>query len=176
MTLTKQQTSIKNHGIVHPVWTTEACHRVGLAVYIACAFLEQETGGGHNVYGHDVNGDGSPRPFWGHGEVTEANYHAYLLERDLGVREARRFPGLGRRAQGVGPMQLTWYAYQDEADRLGGCWRPVINMRVGFKIIATDLAAGKSLHQAALEYNGKESYAAQMDVRLAKWRRITGGI
>jgi|SRR5690349_5587080 len=174
--LTKQQKKIHDLGIVHPVWTTEAAHKTGLPLFVACAFLEQETGGGNNVYGHDVNEDGTPRPFWGHGPVTEANYQAYLRERDLGVREARRFPHLGRRAQGVGPMQLTWYSYQDEADRLGGCWRPVINMTVGFRIIATDIAAGKSLHQAAKEYNGKESYAVQMDTRFSKWRKITGGL
>lgn len=176
MTLTKQQNNLRDHGIVNPVWTTEACHRTGLPVFVACAFLEQETGGGHNVYGHDVNTDGTPRPFWGFGEVTEANYACYLRERDLGVRESRRFPTLGRRAQGVGPMQLTWYSYQDEADRLGGCWRPVINMQVAFRIIASDIAAGKSLHQAAKEYNGKESYAVQMDGRFKKWKRITGGL
>ena len=176
MALTKQEEKLQNHGIKMPARTVDACIQTGLKIYIACAFLEQETNGGLNIYGHDVNPDGTPRPFWGFGEVTEDNYAVYKRERDLGVRESRRFPKLGRRMQGVGPMQLTWYASQDEADRLGGCWRPLINMVVGFRIIATDLKAGKGLHQVAKEYNGKEQYADEMDVRFVKWRKITGGL
>lgn len=173
---TRQDKKIEDHGILMPTRTIEAASKAGLKLYIACAFLEQETGGGKNIYGHDVDAHGNPRPFWGFGVVTEDNYACYLRERDLGIREASRFPTLGRRSQGVGPMQLTWFAYQDEADQLGGCWRPYINMLVAFKIIANDLNAGKSLHQAAKEYNGKETYARLMDVKFTKWRRITGGL
>ena len=38
--------------------------------------------------------------------------------------------------QGVGPCQLTWWELQDAADAQGGCWRPEINMRVGFGHLA----------------------------------------
>lgn len=63
---------------------------------------------------------------WWHG--TEANYREYVRNRtQCGM-------------QGVGPTQLTYYTFQDRADQLGGCWRPEINIRVGFESLQTTSA------------------------------------
>jgi len=156
--------------VLMPGRAWRAAKATGVPFYILCAFLMQETGGGRNVYGHDVDSRGLPRPFWGHGLVTRENYAAYLVERDLGIRETRW--GIGRRSQGVGPMQLTWWEFQDEADKAGGCWDPEVNVLVGARILARHRSTGKTWHGVALAYNGKESYADQMDERFRTWRRL----
>lgn len=129
--------------------------------------LEQETGGGRNVYGHDRDSKG--RVIW-HGEagtikVTRENYARYRRFRDRLGR-----PPYGR-MQGVGPMQLTWYTYQDQADRLGGAWNPRINVRVGSEILARAINRS-GLHRALWAYNGSESYAFAVEKRVMKWRRV----
>src|SRR4051794_39888469 len=108
-------------GIVAPRTVVAEARRAGLRLPIACAMLEKETGGGHNVFGHD------PTIFVGGGEVTEARYREY---------KRRRVASGNRLMQGVGPCQLTYYTLQDEADAQGGCWRTEINMRVGFRHLA----------------------------------------
>ena len=163
------------NGILMPWMAYRAHKETGVPYYVLCAFLMQETGGGRNVYGHDVDASGVPRPFCGHGDVTQANYEAYKIERDLGIREIDRFPRLGRRSQGVGPMQLTYYAYQDKADELGGCWDPRVNVLVGAQIIAEYRTRGLSWHRVARVYNGKESYAVEMDARFDHWSDLLGG-
>jgi hypothetical protein len=134
-----------------------AATRAGLGYAAACALLVQETGGGRNVYGHD------PTIFMGAGEVTEANYAEYKALRDE-----------THLSQGVGPTQLTWKGYQDQADDLGGCWKPLVNMIVGFGIIAGYRKAGLSWHDCWLRYNGAESYAVQMVSRQAQWKALLG--
>jgi hypothetical protein len=125
--------------------------------YVGCAFLQQETGGGQNVFGHD------PTVFAGAGEVTKAKYLAY--------KRVRERTG---QMQGVGPMQLTWYSYQDRADRLGGAWKPYPNMLVGFRHLAELHHATGSWTAAAHEYNGggamAEAYAAEMAGNLEQMR------
>lgn len=101
-------------------------------------------------------------PFAGRGEVTEANYTDYVGERDSFDPP---------HCQGVGPTQLTFKGFQDQADRLGGCWKPIINMIVGFGIIADYRARGRSWRDCWLGYSGgKETYADEMDARLIWWR------
>ncbi|MFC4784452.1 hypothetical protein ACT8ZV_08260 [Nocardioides sp. MAHUQ-72] len=125
--------------------------------YVGCAFLVQETGGGRNVFGHD------PTVFAGAGKVTRAKYLAYKT-----VRERTG------QMQGVGPMQLTWYSYQDRADRLGGAWKPYPNMLVGFRHLAALHRSTGSWTAAAHEYNGggaaAEAYAVTMDERFTQMR------
>ncbi len=138
-----------------------ATRDAGIPYYVGCAFLQQETGGGRNVFGHD------PTVFAGAGEVTRAKYLAYKL-----VRERTG------QMQGVGPMQLTWYTYQDRADRLGGAWKPYPNMLVGFRHLAALHRSTGSWTAAAHEYNGggpmAEAYAAQMAGRLDHMRSAIG--
>jgi len=57
-------------GIVHPKVTIAEAQHAGLRLAVACAMLEKETAGGHNVFGHD------PTIFVGAGKVTKAKYLA----------------------------------------------------------------------------------------------------
>lgn len=178
----RQIRTARANGILRASSVFCAADDTGIPPYVLCAFLMQESGGGTNVYGHDVDTDGTPRPFWGHGQVTEANYAAYLVERDLGVREAGRFPELGRRMQGVGPMQLTWWGFQDQADAAGGCWDPAVNTRTGAAILAKYYGAHRKTNPKATEariwwkvaksYNGKRAYADRMAERFVEWAAL----
>jgi hypothetical protein len=152
--------TMKANGNKLPLRTLIAARSVKLPVALACALVEQESGGGANVFGHD------PTIFVGAGEVTKAKYLAYKAQRGS--------HGQGG-MQGVGPVQLTWYAFQDEADRLGGCWKPVVNMKVGFARLG-DLVRRNGLHAGIKAYNGTgpaaDAYAASVLRRLARWEQI----
>jgi hypothetical protein len=138
-----------------------ATRAADIPYYVGCAFLQQETGGGRNVFGHD------PTVFAGAGEVTRSKYLAY--------KKVRQRTG---QLQGVGPMQLTWSTYQDRADRLGGAWKPYPNMLVGFRHVAALHRASGSWRAAAHDYNGSgpmaEAYAAQMARRIDHMRSALG--
>jgi peptidoglycan hydrolase-like protein with peptidoglycan-binding domain len=151
-------------GIVHPKVTVAEAQRAGLRLAVACAMLEKETAGGHNVFGHD------PTIFVGAGQVTKAKYQAY---------KQRRVASGNKTMQGVGPCQLTWYEFQDEADREGGCWRPEINIRIGFR----RLAANIKLHgeaEGAKRYNGTgkaaDLYSADLLRKAAVWEQRLAGV
>ncbi len=126
--------TMKRSGIVMPLRTLLAARKAKLPLSLACALLMQESGGGHNVFGHD------PTIFAGAGEVTKEKYLAYRRQRGT------------TRMQGVGPVQLTWWELQDEADRRGGCWKPEINMLVGFERLAGLVRHG--LRDGVRMYNG----------------------
>lgn len=178
MTAARTILRLRKLGIKYPVITYQEAKRAGLPLAYVCAVLEQETGGGRNVFGHDQDENG--RPIW-HGErgpvlVTKESYLKYKawrdrlrrVERGLGLPER---PPLGR-MQGVGPMQLTWYTFQDEADRLGGCWKPRYNIRVGCQILARARNAWKSgLFGALAAYNGQTAYAVEVTRRQRVWTR-----
>lgn len=147
-------------GMRMPLRTYLAAHGCGLSLPLACAILMQETGGGINEFGHD------PTIYAGAGTVTKRKYLAYRIARDV--------PHHGARCQGVGPCQLTYVGFQDQADnyprRLKGCWRPLVNMRVGFGVLAENVRRD-GLRAAVVAYNGSgpaaEHYA---DVVLARAR------
>lgn len=138
-----------------------ATRDAGIPYYVGCAFLVQETGGGRNVFGSD------PTVFAGAGEVTRSKYLAY--------KEVRERTGL---MQGIGPMQLTWSTYQDQADRLGGAWKPYANMLVGFRHVAALHRSAGSWTAAAHAYNGSgpaaDAYAAQMAQRFDQMQSALG--
>jgi len=150
-------------GVAYPEATVAEARRAGLPLAVACALLEQESGGGHNVFGHDP----VKNPIRG-GPVTKERYLEYVRYRKA---------GLGM--QGVGPCQLTWYSYQDRADALGGCWKPEVNMRVGFALIAA-LIKTNGLRAGLRRYNGAgpaaERYADQVLARVRKWQQILGAV
>jgi hypothetical protein len=152
----------KAHGIVIPQIAFDVSQQVGVPFWATCAFLMQESGGGHNVFGHDAG-----MPFAGAGEVTESKYQAYKAER---VKTGH--------CQGVGPMQLTFHTFQDEADAMGGAWMPVHNVTEGMRIVKQFVDGGASWHEAARRYNGSgdaaEAYADQMDERFAFWQGLLG--
>jgi hypothetical protein len=151
---------MKRGGILAPRTVVGEAVRAGLALPVACALLEKESGGGRNVFGHD------PTIFVGAGEVTRAKYEAY---------KRQRIASGNRLMQGVGPCQLTWWEFQDEADREGGCWRPEINMRVGFRRLAAMI---KTYGDAGgvRRWNGSgpaaEAYSKDLLARAHRWSAV----
>lgn len=114
---------------------------VGLPLAAAAALLEQESGGGRNVFGSDRVATGGA--YVKGAEVTEQAYRAY-----------RAALAAGRAGQqGVGPCQLTSVDFQNQADALGGAWQPVPNMRVGFGLLAR-YTRDWGLTSAFRAYNG----------------------
>lgn len=158
MTDAQLEKSMKQGGIVDPAATLSAAREVMLALPYACALLEQESSGGHNVFGHD----NVRNPIKG-GDVTKNRYAEYKRFRDV---------GLG--ANGVGPTQLTWPGYQDRADALGGCWNYGVNLRVGFSILRAHIRQSGA-YRGFWNYNGSEAYAKQVMPRVAKWQAILVG-
>lgn len=154
--------------ILIPEIAIEEAQRVGCQLEVACAMLTMESGGGRNVFGHDKQKCPDHQlPYIKGGPVTESTYRAYRSKRDL----------CG--AQGVGPTQLTYPAFQDRADAQRGCWRPEVNCRVGFGVLAGYLRTG-SVRDALSRYNtgrpGESPYATKALPQVDAWRRIiTGG-
>lgn len=159
---------LRGLGILMPAECLAAAREAKLPLHLAASLLVQESGGGRNVYGHDptifVGGPGGGLP----NEVTEANYKEYLR-----LRGEQGEGGM----QGVGPCQLTWWSYQDEADELGGCWDPLANMRVGFKRLADDIRR-YGLHPGVKAYNGSgaaaDAYATEVLARADTFRAKLG--
>lgn len=157
---------LKQKGIAYPATTVAEARRAGLELAVACALLVQESGGGRNVFGHDgVDNPVVAAP----GKdlyVTRERYQLY-----------KRYRQIGRGSQGVGPTQLTYFALQDEADRLGGCWKPWINMRVGFAHLVANIRKS-GLRDGVRLYNGSgpaaERYAERMMQRISDWRGMIG--
>lgn len=114
----------------------------GLPLSMACAMLQMETNGA-NVFGHDPVRRGQ---VFG-GRVTRARYLFY---------KARR-RALGN--QGVGPCQLTSTFLQDDADRRGGCWKPLHNMEVGFLFLRGLYQKHGTAQLAFQFYNGSGAAA-----------------
>jgi hypothetical protein len=151
---------MKAHGVVNPAQTLKATRATGLPLHYACAMLWKESLGGQNVFGHDPTAS-IPRSWMGK-TVTKARYVVYKKNRKA---------GLGM--QGVGPTQLTWYAFQDRADALGGCWNPYANMLVGFAVLRANI----KLHgpqKGAARYNGSgpmaDRYGRDFIVKANRWK------
>lgn len=130
-----------------------------LPVSLACALVEHESGF-RNVFGADpvrnpVRSRSNSHPL----AVSRARYLAY---------RAFRRQGLGM--QGVGLTQLTWWEFQDHADRLGGCWRPEAQLRVAFRDLK-DLTAAHGLHDGLKAYNGAGAAAEQYAWTVARIAR-----
>lgn len=159
---------LRGLGILMPAHCLAAARDAKLPLHLAASLLIQESGGGRNVYGHDPTiFSGGP----GHGqpnEVTEANYREYLQ-----LRGTKGGGGM----QGVGPCQLTWWSYQDEADGLGGCWDPLANMKVGFRQLAEKIRR-YGLHPGVKAYNGSgaaaDAYAVKVIARAEEFKQQLG--
>ena len=148
-------------GIKAPETAIEEATRAGLKLAFACALLEKESAGGNNVFGHDRDKHGQyifPARD-GTVPVTEALYREY--------KKRRKATG---KMQGVGPCQLTWWEFQDEADREGGCWKPHVNMRVGFRRLAA-LMKQHGVADGARRYNGSGDAAVAYSEDLRKKAR-----
>lgn len=155
---------MRAHGIALPKTTLQESRKAGLALSVACALEEQETAGGHNVYGHDPAPNGRT---WG-GVVTLLSYRRYKH-----WRGPRGEGGM----QGVGPLQLTYFSFQDAADHAGGCHRPRYNLRVGFEHLVQLIHANG--YELGLQlYNGTGpaavAYSASVRAKAKAWhQRLT---
>ena len=150
-------------GILNPRMVVAEAKRAGLRLDYACAMLQKESGGGRNVFGHD------PTIFVGAGTVTRAKYMEYKRQRVASGNDLM---------QGVGPTQLTYWTLQDRADAQGGCWKPRINMRVGFKHLADHIRAHGEA-DGARRYNGSGAaavaYSKDLLAKAAQWRAVLDG-
>ena len=159
-------------GIKAPEMAIAEARRAGLDLAYACALLQKESGGGANVFGHDR--DRSGRYIFpardGAVAVTEELYREY---------KRRRGPAGKGGMQGVGPTQLTWWEFQDEADREGGCWKPAVNMRVGFRRLASLMRAHGEA-DGARRYNGSGdaavAYSADLREKARAWQARLAGV
>jgi hypothetical protein len=155
---------LEKHRTQRAAEVVELAAAAGLELAAAATLLEKESGGGHNVWGHDrvqTGGNyvkGAP--------VTKEAYKKYKRDRDR----------LG--AQGVGPTQLTFPGFQDRADDRGGCFDWRVNCSVGFEILAEHIKA-KGIRDGFRAYNGSgeaaERYADDAMSKLAVWRSRLGG-
>jgi hypothetical protein len=146
-------------GIVSPRFVIVEARRAGLPLPLACALLEKESGGGANIFGRE------PTIFAGAGKVTREKYAEY---------KRRRIASGNRLMQGVGPCQLTWWEVQDEADREGGCWRPQVNIRVGFRHLAQAIAQHGMAGGVRRYYRRRPTAtqdASDLLARAKAWRR-----
>jgi uncharacterized protein YcbK (DUF882 family) len=159
-------------GIKAPEIAIAEARNAGLDLAYACALLEKESGGGANVFGHDRDANG--RYIFpardGAVAVTEELYREY---------KRRRGPTGKGGMQGVGPTQLTWWEFQDAADREGGCWKPAVNMRVGFRHLAA-LMRQHGEAEGAKRYNGSgaaaEAYSADLRAKARAWKARLAGV
>jgi hypothetical protein len=148
-------------GIVRAGEVVELAAATGLDLACAATLLAKESGGGRNIWGHDpVPTGGAYTPG---GLVTRANYAAYQRAR------AERRAGL----QGCGPTQLTFGAYQAQADAVGGCWDWRCNVTVGFRLLAS-LIRAHGIQDGFRRYNGSgpaaEAYGRDAAARVSRWR------
>jgi hypothetical protein len=147
------------NGIQRPDDVVHYAAAAGLDLAAACTMLEMESSGGHNVWGHDGVPTGGC--YVKGAEVTQTEYLCYKSKRsELGC-------------QGVGPAQLTYYALQDAADNLGGCWIWENNIQVGFGVLASNIR-NLGLHDGFARYNGSgpaaAAYAAKAMAKYEVWK------
>jgi len=140
-------------GCKMPYKAWKASSATGVPMWFICAILEQETSGGRNVFGQD------PSIFRNAGTVTKEKYLAYKRER---VRTGKM--------QGVGPMQLTWWEFQDMADRAGGCWKPYINILTGARILKGWKTKDNSWVDTTIRWNSGTEYQREIKHVCEKWR------
>lgn len=127
----------KAHGANFSLRIVIEAKRAGLPASLGFALIEQESNF-RNVFGHD------PTIFAGAGTVTAAKYRAY---------KQRRGPTGRGGMQGVGPAQLTWWEFQDAADRLGGCHIARFNIQCAFAHLAA-LIKQHGRTEGIRRYNG----------------------
>ena len=154
------------NGIAIPKIAMHVSRQYNFPFPITCVVLERESMGGNNVYGGDDT-------IWqGHHlrKVTQQNYAEYRVERDW-----------HKKAQGVGPMQLTFIPLQDEADAMGGCWNPYVNVLTGVNFLDKKLRAYEAdennsredaIFKTFVDWNSEAYANAVVNVALPKWRGI----
>jgi hypothetical protein len=162
--------AIERHGGRYAKEIIAASRKTGAPVALLCAIAHHETTF-RNIYGRDrgrrpnpVRSPDPPKAL----VVTRENYRRYLKARNSGFD-----------ANGVGVMQLTSHSYQDRADKLGGCWRPDVNILVGAQVILEKIQSqGGNLRQGIRAYNGEgeaaEKYADNVLHTMRLWQQRLG--
>lgn len=152
----------RRHGMHNSLRIIIEAKRAGLPLSLAFALIEQESGDGRNVWGHDQAPNGGTFHVGGK-TVTAQRYHEY--KRMRGVRGQHGM-------QGVGPAQLTWWELQDRADALGGAHIPRYNIQVAFEHLA-DLRLQHGRVEGIRRYNGSgpaaDRYMRQVQAKQRKW-------
>ena len=158
----------KKFGLQNTTQLARACREAGVPFYVACALMEQESGG-RNTYGHDR---GAERP----GEVVTAMNFLPFLVRVMN----------GALSNGVGPCQITYAGSLKNGHRDGGYfrlmleqglrpWAPYDNMLFGLRILAghrkANLARDTSWVTAGRLYNGRESYGRELQAKVDAWKK-----
>lgn len=140
---------LRDHGVKNALRIVIECsHRHGglIPVSLGLALQEQETGG-RNIFGADK---GAP---FHHLPVTE--------ERVMALVKHVRAGGV---SNGVGPLQLTFLGFIEEANRDGGAWKPAVNIATGLGIIAGHIKAQGSVRSGLAAYNaGPSNVSAGQD-------------
>lgn len=146
----------KRHGANYALRIIIEARKYRVPISLALALIEQESGF-RNVFGHDPTNSIPVK--WRGSKVTKDKYKYYKTRRSMGM-------------QGVGPAQLTWWEYQDLADRRGGCWIPKHNISVAMDHLGSMLV-NSYIHHALKAYNGTgdaaERYAVIVKSRMDKW-------
>jgi hypothetical protein len=152
-------------GIQRASEVVELAAAAGLDLAAAAVVLLKESGGGFNVFGHDkVPTGGAYIPGSPVTQQSYESYHAAVLAGKAG-------------RQGIGPLQLTFWALQDEADTAGGCWLWEANVQVGFKTLA-GLIKANGLYDGFMRFNGSgpaaQAYANDAMGKYAVWATRLG--
>ena len=160
------EAAIRAHGGRYEDVIVREAHAQSVPVSLVCAVLQMESGF-RNVFGHDKVANPVRSPAGGLLEVTEERYRTYLKHRKA-----------GQGAQGVGPAQLTWPAFQDRADKLGGCWKPGPNIKVAVGVLADNIKAA-GIRGGIASYNGSgsaaQAYAGRVLALERTWRKRLAG-
>jgi hypothetical protein len=147
----------KRYGANYSLRIIREARRAGIPVSLGFALVEKESGF-RNVFGHDPTT--SIPTSWQGGTVTKTRYDFYKARRSA------------HGMQGVGPCQLTWWATQDAADRLGGCHVPEHNIAVAFDTLAA-LIKREGVFLGLKHYNGTgpaaELYAHSVMAKARRW-------
>lgn len=144
----------------------KAASSTGLELALACALVEQESGG-HNIFGIDHGSVGDVPPY---------SHHPVTKERVQRLRDNGNYT---HGMNGVGLTQITWWEFVERAERLGGAHIPLNQCLVGFKILV-DYLGLYPYKEALAAYNAGESnrfsvihtYAEQVAAKHERWRRL----
>jgi hypothetical protein len=160
----------RSHGAHYSLRIIREARRAGIPISLGFALIDQETGGEFkNLWGHDSTifiGGHDRKNGKRYSRVTRGSYKEYKRQRGT------------TKMQGVGPAQLTWWEFQDAADRRGGCWKPRHNIAIGFQLLADLIRKHGTTHAGVAAYNGSgaaaQSYADEVLRKRNNWhKRLT---
>ena len=152
----------RRQGARYVVRVLREARRAGIEPALALALVQRESDF-RNAFGSDRVEPPQLRTV----RVTRRRYRRY--------RELR---AAGHGNQGVGLTQLTWPAFQDDADAAGGLHKPRVQLRTGYAVMAGHIERhGERAGVAA--YNGSgpraERYADEVLDLKRRWQRVLDG-